>query len=180
MRIGKVAVICMFFIVTVAGSSRASEPELAPRSVLNGTVVILVPTDFELMSKEMARLKYPSERRPPIVFTNYDGTVNITVKPTDQRMSQTQIPIAGMSLARSLKSAYPSQSVRAGIAEVGGREIFLVDMRTPALDTEIRNLVAGASVEDRLVMFSFNVTRELEAEWIDVGKHILTSITFAD
>jgi hypothetical protein len=174
------SVLCIFFVLTGVGSARAGEPELTPRSVLNDTVVILVPKEFELMSEDMARLKYPSENRPRIVFTNYDGTVNVTVKPTDQRMTQDAILVTVISLQAALKSSYPSQTVRSGLAEVGGREVFLVDMHTPALDTEIRNLIAGASVQDRLVMFSFNVTRELEAEWVDVGKHILTSIKFTD
>ncbi len=128
----------------------------------------------------MARLKYPSERRSPIVFTNDDGTVNVTVKPTKHRMTEATVDSARISLVRGFERFYPSQSIHSGLAEVDGRLVFLIDMRTPALDTEIRNLVAGAPVENRLVMFSFNVTRELEAEWIDTGKRILTSIRFAD
>lgn len=171
---------CAFFVLAAVGVAGAGELELAPRSVLNDTVVILVPKDFELMSEEMARLKYPSERRPPIVFTNYDGTVNIAVKPTDHRMTEAHVDAARTSLVRGFNNLYPSGKLRSGNAVVNGRAVFLIDMRTPALDTEIRNLIAGAPVENRLVMFSFNVTRELEAEWVDVGKHILTSIEFTD
>jgi len=172
--------LCVFFVLAAVGAARAAEPELTPRSVLNDTVVILVPKDFELMSEEMARLKYPSGRRPQIVFTNYEGTVNITVKPTDQRMTEAHVDVVRMSLVRGFKNLYPSGEILSGNSVVGGRGVFLIDMRTPALDTEIRNLIAGAPVEDRLVMFSFNVTRELEAEWVDVGKHILLSIEFTD
>ncbi len=180
MRIRSIAVICAFLVAGSAWSVGAGEHPLTPRLVLDDKVVILVPRDFELMSEEMARLKYPSERRPPIVFTNYDGTVNVTVKPTEHRMTEAGVEAARISIARSLKSIYPSGTVRSGNVVVDGRAAFLIDMRTPALDTEIHNLIAGAPVANRLVMFSFNVPRELESEWLDTGKHILTSIEFRD
>ena len=175
-----VAVICVLFGVAAGWSARAGEPTFTPQSVLDGKVEILVPQDFELMSDEMARLKYPSERRPPIVFTNYDGTVNISVKPTDHRMSETEVAATRMSLVRSFRSPYPSGTVRSGNVDLNGRAAFLIDMHTPAVDTVIYNLIAGAPVEDRLVMFSFNVTRELESEWADIGKYILMTIKITD
>jgi len=174
------AVSCVFFVLAAAGSTSAAERPLTPRSVLDGKVVILVPSDFDLMSEEMARLKYPSERRPPIVFTNYDASVNITVKPTEHRMTEADAGAVRTTFQRMFENLYPTGNVRSSIIELDGKTAFFFDMTTPAIDTPIRNLLAGTSVDSRLVMFSFNVTRELESEWIDTGKHILTSIEFRD
>ena len=46
--------LCVSFVLVGVVSSRAAQPELTPRSVLDGTVVIPVPVSFGLMSKEMA------------------------------------------------------------------------------------------------------------------------------
>ncbi len=37
---------------------------------------LLMPQVFKEMSAEIAKLKYPSGRRPDYIFTNVNGTVN--------------------------------------------------------------------------------------------------------
>jgi hypothetical protein len=51
-----------------------------------------------------------------------------------------------------------------------------MELRTPAIDTEIRNIMLGTSLEDRLLLISFNVTTELEGEWLPTANRIIESV----
>ncbi len=174
------ALFCAFFVAAGMWPACAKEPAFVMKSVLDGKVFIAVPRGFEEMSDEMARLKYPSERRPPIVFSNPEGTVNITVKPTAQKVTEADIDLARISLTKSFARIYPSGNVGSRLFDLVDRTAFLIRMTTPAIDTEIRSLIAGAAVDGRLVLFGFNVTRELEPQWLDKGAIILMTILIFD
>ncbi len=65
---------------------------------------------------------------------------------------------------------------QSGLTTINGRAFFLLDLRTPALDTEIRNLMVGTSLQGRLLLITFNVTKQREARWLPTAQKILTSI----
>ena len=180
MRIHRLAVLlCLFFLLMV-GPAHTAEVRLEPRALLDGKLILLVPTSFEEMSDELRRLKYPSERRPPIVFTNYMGSVNIAVKPTEHRIAEADMESARLSVERSYKAAYPNSDIFSSPIELDGRLGFFLDFWVPVPDTDVRNWIVGMSVDGQLVMVSFNVTRELEPEWMGVAEEIMTSIDIVD
>ena len=77
-----------------------------------------------------------------------------------------------------MKNLYPSAEwFRSEIRTINGRQFFLLDLRTPAIDTEVRNILLGTSLDDRFLLMSFNVTKELEKEWLPTGNKIVESIT---
>lgn len=180
MWIRSTGMICALIAMVAARPAGAGEPKFVMQPLLDGKVMIAVPREFELMSDEMARLKYPSERRPPIIFTNTEGTVNITVRPTTQNVTNGTIDLARTTLTESFRSIYPSGNVGSTLFDLGDRTAFFIRMTTPAVDSEIRNMIMGAAVDDRLVLFGFNVTRELESKWLDVGTIILMTILIFD
>jgi hypothetical protein len=176
MRIYRLAALLCLSLLLAAGPTQAKEVKLEPQAVLDGKLILLVPASFEEMSEELRRLKYPSERRPPIVFTNYMGTVNIAVKPTEHRITEASMESARLSMERGFKAAYPGSEIISLPVELDGKLGFFFDFWVSAVDTDIRNWIVGVSVEDRLVMISFNVTRELEPEWMTVADSIMASI----
>jgi hypothetical protein len=46
---------------------------LKPKAVLGGKLALLVPDEFLEMDGETLKLKYPSERRPPLVYLTNQG-----------------------------------------------------------------------------------------------------------
>lgn len=180
MRIRQVMALVVLAVMVASGPLHSEEVKLAPRSVLDGKVVLLVPASFEIMSEEMRRLKYPSERRPPIVFTNYEGSVNVSIKPTEHRMVEATTESMRFALVRGYKANYPSSEIFSEPIVLGGRLGFFIDFWVTAQDTDIRIWIVGISVEDRLVMISFNVTRKLEPEWMGVAEKIMASIDIVE
>jgi hypothetical protein len=77
----------------------------------------------------------------------------------------------------TFKKLHPSAEwFRSEVAKINGREFLVLELRTPAIDTEVRNIILGTSVDERLLMISFNVTKELEKEWLPAGRKIVESI----
>ena len=180
MRICHLATLLCLSLLLAAGPAFAKEVKLEPQALLDGKLVLLVPASFEEMSEEHRRLKYPSERRPPIVFSNYMGSVNIAVKPTEHSITEAGMESARLSMERGFQEAYPDSEIISRPIELDGKLSFFFDFWVPVPDTDVRNWIVGMSIEGRLVMISFNVTRELEPEWMGVAKKIVASIDLVD
>lgn len=56
-----------------------SDIKLHEHLLLDNQLSISIPDSFAQMDEEMLKLKYPSERRPTIVFTNAKGSVNVAL-----------------------------------------------------------------------------------------------------
>ena len=158
----------------------ASGPTLTERNLLRGKLTLLVPQSFTQMSKEMLRYKYPNERRPTTVLTNADGTVNVAVNHTHNNLRMAQLHEAHAAMERMLRNSYPSAKWnRSEIVSINGQQFFILDLRTPAIDTEVRNIMAGTSLQGRFLIITFNCTRELESEWAGVGLRIINSVSLS-
>jgi hypothetical protein len=154
---------------------------LSPMTVAEGRLSLLIPKDFSLMDEDMLQVKYPSERRPTHVYTNKRGSVNIAVNHTSNRMQPTDLPIAHKQFESMFRNLYPSATwFTCEMVTINDREWFALDLRTPAIDTEIRNIMAGTSVEGRLLMVSVNITKELEDTWLEPAAAIIASLHVED
>ena len=154
---------------------------LQPKTMINGKLTLLIPQGFSIMDEEMLKLKYPSERRPTLVYTNELGSINIAINHTKDRIQQSDIAAFHQRLDGMFRNLYPSATwFESGVIDINGREWLTLNLRTPAIDTEIRNIMIGTSVEGRLLLVSFNVTREQEDQWLEPAKAIVQSLRVND
>jgi hypothetical protein len=151
--------------------------DLRDRRALGDRVTLLVPADFTVMSDELRAAKYPSGNRPDVVFTNDKTTVNVSLRHAPNRLPPDALDQARQSVEGAFKTAYPSAAwFRSSLVTINGRQWFLVDVRTPAVDTEIRNIIVGTSLDDRMLLVSFNAVKALEDAWLASGNRIIQSI----
>ncbi len=154
---------------------------LQPRTVINEKLTLLIPQGFSIMDEEMLRLKYPSERRPTLVYTNESGSINIAINHTKDRIQQSDIAAFHRQMDGMFRNLYSSATwFESGVIDINGREWLTLNLRTLAIDTEIRNIMVGTSVEGRLLLVSFNVTREQEDQWLEPAKAIVQSLRVND
>ena len=154
---------------------------LQPKTVINEKLTLLIPQGFSIMDEEMLSLKYPSERRPTLVYTNESGSINLAINHTKDRMPQTDIGAFHKQMDGMFRNLYPSATwFESGVIDINGREWLTLNLRTPAIDTEIRNIMVGTSVEGRLLLVSFNVTKEQEDQWLEPAKAIVQSLRVDD
>jgi hypothetical protein len=150
---------------------------LVQRTALGGAVTLMAPDGFGPMSPALVQTKYPSERRPTEVLTNPETTINIAFGHSSAALAPAEIRAAHPVIEAQLKATYPTARWnRSEVVKRDGRDYIVFDLWSPALDTEIRNIMLGTSVGGRFLMVSFNVTRDREAEWGPIGERIMDSI----
>jgi hypothetical protein len=159
------------------GAEAAKEISLIERMILDGKAFIAVPAAFSLMSDEMRKLKYPNENRPAVVYTDERGAVNVAVNLTALSVSPDQLEATHETVVTNFRNLYPSAAwYESRLFEREGQRFFVIDLMTPAIDTEVRNMMLGTSCGGRLLVVSFNVMRELAPAWIETGHKILSSL----
>lgn len=150
---------------------------LKPQEILGGKLSLLVPEEFSEMGEEMLRVKYPNERRPTLVYTDASGSINVAINHSNDPMSESEIGAFHQQMEGMFRNAYPSATwFDSGVIDIGGKSWLTLNLRTPAVDTEVRNILAGTSVDGRLLLVSFNVTKELESQWIEPAEAIIRSL----
>jgi hypothetical protein len=174
-RLGTMIPILLFLICTVA--AQAPTATLETRTALDGKIRLLVPADFTPMSEEMIVKKYPRANRPTVVFTNAQTTVNVALDHNAFKLSDSELPKAKQAIRGGLETAFPTaQWFRDEMKTINGKQFFLLDVRTPAADTDVRNIMVGTSFEGRLLVVTFNATKALEEAWLPIANKIIESV----
>lgn len=170
-------VIVAFALLAPVG---ALSQDLAPRMLLDGRVTMLIPVGFEPMSQEMLAAKYARARPPKLVLTNPDGSVNVAFRHTPTQVSPHDIPQVHVMAELTFQQQFPTAQWRnSETSERDGMRYFTLDVMTPAVDTDIRNIMFGTPLDGRMLLISFNCTRELDAKWGPIGQQIIDSIIVA-
>jgi hypothetical protein len=129
------------------------------------------------MSEEDAKYKYPSERRPNLIYTNEDGSINVAFNHTASKGNDREVSKYKDSLKATLKRLYSSATWYGDdVLKINGKKVGFLELLTPAVDTKIYNLVFFTELEDRLLLVSFNCTEGQMKDWKPVAKEIMNSI----
>jgi hypothetical protein len=151
--------------------------ELETKTLLNGKISLKIPKTFEIMSEEMLKLKYPSQRRPTLVYTNESGEINVALNLTESKASQNIISIYKDKFVETFKNSYPSADWKnKDVKVINGRKVGYLELITPAIDTEIYNLMFFTDVDGKLLICSFNCTKKNIPEWTSFAKEIMNSL----
>lgn len=172
------AVLLAFFLSFSAVAAQAQQDTaLVQHTALGGKVAIMAPAGFARMSPEMLAAKYPTQRPPTEVLANDRGTISIAFNHTQQAMTPAQVREAHGALDRQIKATIPrARWNRSEVVRRGDRDVAVLDFWSPTADGEVRNIMVVSSVDGRGMIVSFNVTRELEAQWGAIGERIMNSI----
>jgi hypothetical protein len=159
-----------------ASVSPADYP-LAEQSVLNGSLSLLLPGGFEPMSAQMLAIKYPGANRPTLVYSNSSGSINIAINHTQNAVQPNQLKDLHKALDSATRQQVPDDNWRfSGFQTYSGKEWVQMEFLSDAADTKIENMMCATSVDGRMLVVSFNVTQELAAEWLPVGRKIVQSL----
>lgn len=147
------------------------------KSLIDEKIEILIPASFDIMSEEMIALKYPLENRPTIVYSDDNGAINVALNHTKTTASQELIVAYQQSLIQSFNNTYPTAEWKDnGITEINGRKVGYLELITPAIDTEVYNLLFFTDLEEKLLVCTFNCTKDNLDDWETAGKKIMNSI----
>lgn len=158
-------------------SATTPAPDLEVRSLLDDKIELKVPIDFNVMSEELLQVKYPASNRPTLVYSNETGGINVAFNHTPNQANQEAIASIEQNLVQVFKTNFPTAEWKDhGTKEINGRQVGYLEMITPALDTDIYNLLFFTDVEGKLLICTFNCTIEHLNSWESTAHEIMSSL----
>jgi len=151
--------------------------ELVSKLVLNNKVELKIPKEFNIMSEELMKLKYPSERRPTLVYSNETGGINVALNLTENKANQDLIEPYVANFVNTFKNMYPSAEWKgSGTKDINGQKIGFLKLITPAIDTKIYNVMFFTDLNGKLLLCTFNCTEKSIKEWETTADEIMNSL----
>jgi hypothetical protein len=158
-------------------SATVATIELETKLFLNNKVELKIPKGFGIMDEEMLKLKYPSQRRPTLVYTNESGGINVAFNLTQSKANQTVIAAYKDNFVQTFKTSYPTAVwLDSGVIVIKGKKVGYLELITPAIDTEIYNLLFFTDLDNKLLLCTFNCTKKDIEAWTPVAKEIRASL----
>ncbi|MFX3633297.1 MAG: hypothetical protein ACE3L7_30550 [Candidatus Pristimantibacillus sp.] len=142
--------------------------------LLEDKIAVYMPKSFKLMTPSAAAIKYPSERRPGLIFTNDIGTINLAFNYTVNPLDESDIEPFRDAMVEMLKRMQPVlQWYEDGIKEIDGRSIGYCEFLTPAMNVNLYNLMFFVSLEDRALLCTFNCIEDEMVDWKKIAINIM-------
>lgn len=133
----------------------------------------LIPEPFEQMSEDVAKVKYPLESRPNMIYTNETGSINFAFSDTGYELQEKDIEEYLNVLLDTFKEISPTaQILNHHVDEHAGYKIGVIEMITKAVDTNIYNYMWYRVVDERLIISTFNCKEEDMDAWRDVAMYV--------
>ena len=150
---------------------------LETKSLFKDKVELKIPIGFDIMSEDLMKIKYPSERRPTLVYSNESGGINIALNLTQSQANQEIISAYTDNFVQTFKNLYPSADWKdSGVKMINGKKVGYLELVTPAIDTEIYNLMFFTDLDGKLLLCTFNCTKKSIDEWTPTAKEIMSSL----
>ena len=127
---------------------------------------ILIPEGFKDMPDYVAKKKYPSKHRPPVILMDKNNMVNFTFHLME-------------GFVKSMKQVYVNakfQELQYGERNDGGKIAWLA-YETMAIDADIFNIMFITPLEGKLLYGSFNCILGMQDEWEEIAMYCIRTIT---
>lgn len=155
------------------------EVQVIEQPLLDGKMIIRMPKLFSIMSAELASLKYPSERRPNLIYTDTSSSINLAFNLTPHRLNEDGVAAFQENMMDILEQAQPSADwLDTDVQKIDGKTVGFLEVITPAIDGEIFNLMFFASVEGRALIGTFNCMEDDLDTWRPIARAMMESLQF--
>jgi hypothetical protein len=146
------------------------------REIIAGMLYMTMPSAFLLMPEELVKLKYLGEKGPDNIYTNEEGSINISFSFTGDMLKSEEIEEAKDSLQQVIVKMTPSGKIISSAIIEGEIRIGHFDFISPAVDGEVYNLMFLFSLYERFVLGTFNCMRSDMSGWQEAVGQMLHSI----
>ncbi|WP_235616281.1 hypothetical protein [Lysinibacillus parviboronicapiens] len=147
--------------------------------ILNGKITLRMPKLFSIMLPELASLKYPSERRPNIIYTDESTTINLAFNMTPHVLTETGVAEFQENMIDVLEQAQPSAEwLDTDVIEINDKTIGFIEVITPAIDGDIFNLMFFASIDGQALIGTFNCMEEDLEDWRPIARAMMETLQF--
>lgn len=170
-------ILILSFLIIPLCTLKAQVQELELISLFDNKLEIKVPVDFEIMSDELLKLKYPLNRRPTLVYTNESAAVNVAFNLTANPANQELLHTYKSTFITTFSSFYPdAEWIDNGIKTVNNQDVVYLELITQAVDNDIYNLIFFTNLDGKLLLCTFNCSKEKVTNWKDTAHIIMNSL----
>lgn len=149
---------------------------LVKTSLLSDLISIDLPDDFVIMPDDIADIKYPTNK-PTLIYTNEDTTINVAFNHTDQAVLEQEMAWTKLNMTQELISLVSNAEwIKDDIININGKIVGIIEFITPALDTDIYNLMFMLELDGRLLLGTINIVKEMMDEWQSIAHDIVQSL----
>lgn len=146
-----------------------------PVSLFEGRMEIMLPEGFREMPEEMAKWKYPSIYRPPIIMMSEDMRVNCYFNLMDVPLPVEETARAAEGMRVNIKRNQTVEWVGELVEEPDGQAAwFAYENRT--LDENVWNMVFVTNIGGKLVYGGFNCPKGEEQVWAGRAEYSISTI----
>ncbi|MEO8405823.1 MAG: hypothetical protein ABI480_14550 [Chitinophagaceae bacterium] len=164
--------LCLLF--PVIGYSQIT---LEKVSILNDKVEIMAPKELTEMSGELWSLKYRNKPRPSLVLSDSTGEINLIADMTDQPATESQMTAFKDFQLKQIIAKRPDATILSnGIKMINGKRVGYFKFISKAVDQNIFNYFFFVIVQGKILLFTFNCTEKLQAQWEKSADEIVASI----
>lgn len=154
-----------------------AEIEYENRKLFRGRMEIKLPADFKDMPDYLAKKKYPSKFRPPIIIMNEDTTVNYLFNLLEVNLSKSEIVEATKGLYNNLKRNHPTGKFgQINITDRENGQVAWFAYETQAVDAELFNIAYVTDIDGTLLNGAFNCLLAHKDIWLDRVVYSIQSI----
>jgi len=151
--------------------------EFEERRFLGGLVAMTVPAEFKEMSQEMAKIKYPMERRPETILTDHTGTVNILVSDLGEPMKNEDAATIRDGMLKIMRRVNPGiRPLATGVEAASDRDLAYVEFSNNAIDGKVYNLMFFLEAAGKATMISFNCLTKTMKYWKKPAYEMMRSV----
>ena len=132
---------------------------------------------FKEMDPEMAAIKYPSDQRPNPIFSNDTGSITLGFNYTWSQVEAEEIGTFKDILLQNLQRMQSAITLlEDGVKDVNGQQIGYFEFISPALDSDLYNLMFFMELDGRALLCALNCLENDLEHWQPIAKGIMESI----
>jgi len=141
------------------------------------TLECLMPDFFNEMPIEEVRIKYPSEQRPHLVYSEPDGVVDVTISYTDMEIKDHELEAITKQLSAVIRRVQPIRSWQ-GISVIPTDHMTLATMKfvVSVVDGDIYNEMLLLHNRGQLVIVTFHCDAEEIEDWRPMTDVLIRSL----
>lgn len=147
------------------------------RELFDGKLSIMLPKNFQLMEASVAKIKYPMESRPQVIYTNAAANVNFAFSHQDTKIENDQVKDCCAQIKAGIARVNPAYVFGGSSNEAIGKvQLNWFEFVSFAIDMDIYNFMYIANLEGKILHGVFNCPAESSEEWKIVILEVVRTI----
>ena len=143
---------------------------------------VMLPNEFVVMLPELIRTKYISEKKPDIIYTSLDGSVNFSLNLLVTSPGKKDMSYAMSMLKTMIKNMNPAYIFFEDktIEGVSGNSISLIQFKSYGIDEAAYNILYLTSIDKYIIQGAFNCRYNDMEEWKRAAFEVIKSINLEE